>query len=73
MTGDHRNGGAGDAHAQALERVDTAAQERSRLSDECESAKGTARELRADASLRAANDEVAARQRWLQWVEERDY
>jgi hypothetical protein len=73
MTGDHRYGGACDAHARALERVDTAARERSRLSDECERARGTSRELRADTSLRAANDEVAARQRWLRWVEERDY
>jgi hypothetical protein len=73
MTGEHPYGGAGDAHSRALERVDTAANERSRIHDECERARGTSRELQADTSLRAANDEVAARERWLRWVEERDY
>lgn len=64
--------GAGEAHVRARERVDTAATERSRLRDEYEHAKGTRRELEADASLRAARDEVAARERWLHWVQEYD-
>jgi len=64
---------AGDSDVRARERVDAAATERSRLRDECERAKGTSRELQADMSLRAANDEVVARERWLRWVEERDY
>jgi hypothetical protein len=71
MTG-HRPYGAGDSHSRARARVDAAANERSRLSDENARAKGTSRELQADMSLRAANDEVEARERWLQWVEERD-
>jgi hypothetical protein len=70
------NGPYGADHgtrAGALKRVDAASGERSRLRDEFESMKGTSRELQADVSLRAANDEVAARERWLHWVEERDY
>jgi hypothetical protein len=53
--------------------VHAAASDRSRLREEHERAKGTSRELQADMSLLAANDEVAARERWLEWVEERDY
>jgi hypothetical protein len=65
--------GADDAHARALEHVDLASTERACLNDDHESAKGTSRELHADVQLRAANDEVAARERWLHWIEERDY
>ena len=72
MTTDHPYG-AGDTHAQALERLDTASTERSRLRDENERARGTPRELQADVSLQAANDDVAARQRWLQWLETSDH
>jgi hypothetical protein len=62
-----------EAHAHAVERVDTASTERSRQRDAHERAKGTARELQINSSLRAADDEVAARERWLQWVEDSDY
>ena len=72
MSGDHPHG-AGETHARALERVDVASTERSRLRGEHERAKGTSGEMQADMSLRVANEEVAARERWLQWVEERDY
>jgi hypothetical protein len=65
--------GADDAHARALERVAVASTERARLHDEHERAKGTSCELHAGALVRAANNEVAARERWLHWVEERDY
>ena len=65
--------GGGDTQVQALERVHEASANRSRLNGECESAKGTSRELETEVLLQAANDEVAARERWLQWTEERDY
>jgi hypothetical protein len=65
--------GAGDTQVDAFARVQEASAERSRLSGEREGAKGTARELESEVLLRAANDEVAARERWLQWIEERDY
>jgi hypothetical protein len=64
---------ADDTRIRAVERVDAAMAERSRLHDEHESAKGTSGEPRADISLRTANDEVGARERWLQWVEEGSY
>jgi hypothetical protein len=73
MTEDAPHDDAGDAHVRARERVDTASTVRSRLQDEHENATGTSRELQAEVSLQAANDEVAARERWLQWVEEGDY
>ena len=65
--------GAHHSRANAIERVDQASAERSRLRDEHDGAKGTSGELQADVRLRAANDEVAARERWLQWVEDGDY
>jgi hypothetical protein len=73
MTGDQPYGAGGETRARALERVDAASTERSRIRDEHERTKGTARELQSETSLRAANAEVAARERWLDWVEERDY
>jgi len=72
MTGDNPYDGS-DTRSRALERVNAASTERSRLRGEHQRAKGTPSEMRADMSLRAANEEVAARERWLQWVEERDY
>ena len=73
MSGDQPYGAGDDAHAQAVERVDAASAERSRLRDAHERAMGTSSDLQASASLRAANDEVAARERWLQWVEDERY
>jgi len=64
---------ARDTRVLALERVNAASADRSRLRDELEAAKGSTGELQADVSLRAASDEFAARKRWLQWVEEGDY
>ena len=63
----------GDARAAAFERLDAASADRSRIRDEYESARGTSQELRTDVLRRAADDEVEARERWLQWVEEGDY
>jgi hypothetical protein len=73
MTGDQPYGAGGNTRAQALERVEAASTERSRIRDEHERAKGTSSELQSDMSLRAANAEVSARERWLDWVQERDY
>ena len=64
---------AGNTHADALVAVQEASATRSRLGGERESARGTSRELETDVLLRAANEEVVARERWLHWVEERDY
>lgn len=73
MSGQNAPRGGGDTQVQALERVHEASANRSRLSGERESAKGTSRELETEVLLQAANDEVAARERWLHWTEERDY
>ena len=72
MTRDQPHDSVGETHARALHHVESASAERSRLKAEHERAKGTSGEMQADVSLRAADDEVAARERWLQWVEERD-
>ena len=64
---------ARDTRALALERVYAASADRSRLRDELDAARGSTGELQADVSHRAASDEVAARERWLQWVEDGDY
>jgi anti-anti-sigma factor len=61
------------ARARALERVGSASTERSRKRMQHKQAKGTSDELQAAMSLRAANDELVARRRWLQWVEDGDY
>ena len=68
-----RTYGPGDTLSNARERVNVATAERSRLSGERESAKGTSRDLETEVRLRAASDEVTARERWLQWFEEGDY
>jgi hypothetical protein len=43
-----------------------------RAEDSYEAAIGTTTELAAWARLRAARDEVAARERWLRWAEQDD-
>ena len=73
MASGDRNSGAGDTLADARERVDAATAEQSRRSGERESAKGTSRELETEVRLRAASDEVTARERWLHWIEEGSY
>ena len=73
MARGERTRGAGHTLSDALERVDAATAERSRLSGERESAKGTSRELETEVRLQAAHDEVTARERWVQWIEDGDY
>ena len=67
---DRTRGLAGDRCAPARDRLDAAYTERSRLQCEYQSAKGTAGELQAGASLGAADVEVEARERWLEWVDQ---
>jgi hypothetical protein len=73
MSGDQPYGVGDDAHAEAVDRMNAASAERSRLRDAHKRAEGTSSELQVSTSLRAANDEVAARERWLQWVEDKGY
>ena len=73
MAPGNRTSGVSDSEARARARVTAASAERSRLRTEHDRARGTARELEADVLLRAADDEVVARERWLRWAEELDY
>jgi hypothetical protein len=57
----------------AVKRLDAASAEQARLRDHREAAKGTHDELAASVWLRAADEQVEARERWLQWVDEGDY
>jgi hypothetical protein len=73
MGTEHRTRGAGDKPVDARERVLAATVERSRIRGERDNAKGTCSELETEVRLRAANDEVTARERWLQWIEDANY
>ena len=58
----------------AVRRLDAAVVEQTRVRGQHEAAKGTSGELlQANASLCAADEQVTARGRWLEWVDERDY
>jgi hypothetical protein len=54
----------------AAERLNAAVTERIRLDHEHDASRGTPAELEANASLRTADENVAARKRWLRWVQE---
>lgn len=60
-------------HERAVQRLKTAQSQQSRLRDEHKAAKDTSRALRVGAALQAADDEVAARERWLESVDDHDY
>jgi hypothetical protein len=58
--------------AASVQRLKAAVSARRQAREERESTKGTSAEIRAAASLQAANDEVSARRRWLTWVVDGD-
>ena len=57
----------------AVHRLKAAVSRQRRLLDAHEAAKGTGDELAADAALRVADDDVAARERWLRSVDDHNY
>ena len=57
------------AHADAVERMDRARDERDRRSEQRDAASGSPGELAAAAELEAAEDQFAAREAWVKWVE----
>jgi len=63
----------GGERRRALQRLRAAIAEQSRAQDTSEAAGGKPNELEAAASLRAADVEVGARQRWLKSVDDGDY
>jgi hypothetical protein len=59
-------------HAGAIERVGAAREERDRRAEQYAAASGSPRELPAFTELQAAEEQFAAREAWLKWVE-REY
>jgi hypothetical protein len=59
-------------HAGAVKRFEAAREERDRRSEQYEAAGGSSKELPAFTELKAAEEQFAAREAWLKWVE-RDY
>ena len=53
----------------AVQRLDAALVEQTRLGERLDAAVGTSTELRAYARLQAAGEQVAARQAWANWIE----
>ena len=62
-----RNGG--EAHTDAVERLDAARDDQHRMREADDAARGTDRELAADVELSAANERVAASEAWLHYIE----
>jgi hypothetical protein len=59
----------GEVHASAVERLESARSEQSRLRDAADDARGTPAEDAADDQLHAAEERSAAREAWLVWLE----
>lgn len=57
----------------AVDRLMAAVSQQRRLREKHEAAKGTGGEVTVDASLRTADEQVAARKRWLESVDGHDY
>ena len=61
------------AHDSAVQRLHAGRVEQERLSERYEAAVGTSTELGAYARLEAAGDHVAAREAWLNWIDDNGY
>jgi hypothetical protein len=62
-----------NAHDSAVERLRVGVAEQDRLRDRYDSAIGTSTEFGAYMQLRAAGDQVAAREAWVHWVDDQSY
>jgi hypothetical protein len=60
-------------HDRAARRVEAALVEQHRLGERYDAAAGTSTEFGAYVRLRAAGDEVKAREAWLHWVDDEGY
>jgi hypothetical protein len=58
--------------AVGVRRLKAAIAQRKLAQDHQMAAKGTGNEIEAAASVRATDEQVSARQRWLEWVGDRD-
>ncbi len=61
-----------DTRALALARLEGARRRRAKCSDRYRSVRGSSEELPAFTALEAAEDQFAAREAWLEWID-RDY
>jgi hypothetical protein len=64
---------ASQEHASATRRLSAALVEKHRLRERYDAAIGTSTEFGAYVRLRAAGDQVAAREAWLSWVDDEGY
>jgi hypothetical protein len=64
---------ASEERDRAVQRLDVALGERDRLGERFDAAVGTWTELGAYVRLRAAVDQVRAREAWLDWVDDEGY
>ena len=69
MTMPRRPVRGGDAYARALERLDVAVDDLERSSEESEAAHGRPERRNAAVALAAANEQVAAREAWVKYIE----
>jgi hypothetical protein len=58
-----------DEQLTATDRLKTALEEQTRLTGRYEAAAGTGSEMNAYSRLREANEQVAAREAWVKWVD----
>ena len=64
---------ASEERDRALQRLEAALVEQDRLGERFDAAVGTSTEFAAYVWLRAAGDEVTAREAWLHWVDDEGY
>jgi hypothetical protein len=69
MTLPHKPTAGGEAHTNALERLDAAMEDQGRLGRECETARGGPSERNAAVAMAEANEVVAARKAWVHYIE----
>ena len=60
---------SGEAHAEAIQRLDAARDDRHRRRRDDDDAQGSEREASAGRELSAANERVAASEAWLHYIE----
>jgi hypothetical protein len=60
-------------HDRAVQRVEAALLEQDRLGERFDAAIGTSTEFGAYVRLRAAGDQVTAREAWVHWVDDESY
>jgi hypothetical protein len=69
MTLPRRPVSGGDVHARAIERLDVAVDDLQRSSQERHAAQGRTDERTATVALAAANEQLAAREAWVKYIE----